>query len=175
MQSTLAQDISSADVAVVARLVAMPPPTESKDGELNVAPPIAKFAVIEVLKGTAALGSAKQVKAPFFDDKPLGGRYLILGQQPPAIVWAPPTLLTPRSRQYISRSSSSRRAASSASPSTRNISTTKRICSVATRSTNSRWLPIPYLQKLKSRMHHDVIVEQDPRIRTSLPAIAGSI
>ncbi len=79
VQSTLAQDIKGSDVAVVAKLVALPVRTETKDGELNVATPMAKFEIREVLKGADALAGAKLVEAPFFDEKPLGGEYLILG------------------------------------------------------------------------------------------------
>ena len=48
---------------------------------MNVATPMAKFEVREVLKGADALGGAKLIEAPFFDEKPLGGDYLILGTQ----------------------------------------------------------------------------------------------
>jgi len=95
VQSTLAQDIKSSDVAIAAKLIALPQQTETKDGELNVATPMAKFEVREVLKGADALGGAKVVEAPFFDEKPLGGDYLILGTQQGGIVWAPPYALTP--------------------------------------------------------------------------------
>ena len=169
VQSTLAQDINSADVAVVARLIALPPPTESKDGELNVAPPIAKFAVIEVLKGAAALGSAKQVEAPFFDDKPLGGEYLILGQQPPAIVWAPPTLLTPRSRQYISEIVKLPASGVERIAYYQEYLDDKEDLLSRDAFDEFALAPYPDLQKLKSRMHHDTIVEriQNPDITPS--------
>ena len=102
VQSSLALDIGKSDVAVIGRLVALPPPTESKDGELTVAAPVATFTVLEVLKGSAALGAVKQIEAPLFDEQPLGGEYLILGAQTPAIVWAIPFSLSPRSRKYLS-------------------------------------------------------------------------
>ena len=103
-QATLTQEIRGAYVAVVARLVALPPETESSDGSLNVAPRMAKFAVVEVLRGAAALGSIKQIEAPFFDEQPLGGEYLIYGSQSSDIEWGAPLQLSPRSRRYLADS-----------------------------------------------------------------------
>ena len=169
VQSTLAQDITGADVAVIARLVALPPPTESKDGELNVAPPIAKFAVLEVLKGAAALGSAKLVESPFFDDKPLGGEYLILGAQPPAIVWAPPYSLTPRSHKYISQIVKLPPSGPDRIAYYQEYLDDKEDLLSRDAFDEFALAPYPDLQKLKSRMHHDTIVEriQNPDITPS--------
>ncbi|HEX4000340.1 MAG TPA: hypothetical protein VHX65_17445 [Pirellulales bacterium] len=102
VQSTLAQDIKGADVAVIGKLIALPKESESKDGELNVATPMATFEVEEVLKGAAAFGSVKKIEAPFFDEKPLGGEYLILGTEQSGLGWAPPYALSARSRKYVS-------------------------------------------------------------------------
>ena len=100
-QPTLAQDIRAADVAVVVRLVALPPESGSDDRQLNVVPRMAKFAVVEVLHGSAALGAVKQFEAPFFDVQPLGGEYLVYGTVSPRIEWGSPFALTARSRQYL--------------------------------------------------------------------------
>ena len=48
------------------------------------------------------IGSVKTVDAPFFDDKPLGGEYLILGTEQGGLASAPPYALSPRSRKYVS-------------------------------------------------------------------------
>ncbi len=101
VQSTLSQDIKSADVAVVARLVALPVRAAVKEGELDVSTPMAKFELIGVLKGRDILGGVKQFRAPFFDEKPVGGEYLVEAMQPPALIWSPPIALTPRSHKYL--------------------------------------------------------------------------
>ncbi len=103
VQSTLSQDINASDVAVIGKLVALPKQEQAKDGELNVATPMAKFQVQEVLRGAAAFGNVKMIEAPFFDDKPLGGEYLVLGTVQSGLAFAPPYALTERSRQYASQ------------------------------------------------------------------------
>jgi hypothetical protein len=110
VQSTMAQDIKGADAAVIAKLIELPKQTPTKDGELNVATPMAKFELQEVLKGPADVQALKTdkdghpsfVEAPFFDDKPLGGEYMILGTEQQGLAWAPPYALTQRSRKYVS-------------------------------------------------------------------------
>lgn len=102
VQSTLAQDINASDVAVIGKLVALPKQEQAKDGELNVATPMAKFVVQEVLRGAAAFGNVKTIEAPFFDEKPLGGEYLVLGTTQSGLAFAPPYALTERSRKYAS-------------------------------------------------------------------------
>ena len=57
--------------------------------------------MVEVLKGNGKLlGTA--VQAPLFDERPLGGSYLVLGNQQNEMQWAPPYALSKRSRQYVS-------------------------------------------------------------------------
>src|SRR5436305_3276688 len=56
---------------------------------------------MEVLKGKEALGAATKIPAPFVDEKPLGGEYLVQGAQPPALIWGPPIALTPHSHKYL--------------------------------------------------------------------------
>ena len=102
VKSTFAQEINNSDVAVIGRLVAVAKRPESKDGELNITPQTATFAVVEVLKGADALAGAKRIEVVYFDDFPIGTEFLIEGTQPPAIVWTPPLALTPRSHKYIS-------------------------------------------------------------------------
>jgi hypothetical protein len=101
VQSTLSQDIKNSDVAVIARLVALPVRAPVKEGELDVSTPMATLEVVEVLKGKETLGTLTRIQAPFFDDKPLGGEYLVQGAQPPALIWGPPIALTPHSHQYL--------------------------------------------------------------------------
>ena len=101
VQSTLSQDIKNSDVAVVARLVALPVRAPVKEGELDVSIPMATLEIVDVLKGKNLVASLKQIKAPFFDDKPVGGEYFVLGGPPPELVWGTPQALTPRSQQYL--------------------------------------------------------------------------
>jgi len=94
--TSFSQDIHDSDVAVIARLDS-PPDRESKSPLIL---PLAKFSVVEVLKGEKKVAEKQQIEAPFFDEK-VGGIYLILGAASPAIEWASPYPLTPRGRKYV--------------------------------------------------------------------------
>src|SRR5258708_21617831 len=83
VKSTFAQEIKAVDVAVIARLVAVPKRPESKEGELNIDPPVAKFEIVEVLKGADQVAGEKQIDVVYFDDKPVGTELLIEVAQPP--------------------------------------------------------------------------------------------
>ena len=102
VKSTFAQEIKAVDVAVIARLVSVPKRPESKEGELNIDPPVAKFEIVEVLKGADQVAGEKQIDVVYFDDKPVGTEFLIEGAQPPVIAWTPPIAVTARSHKYLS-------------------------------------------------------------------------
>jgi hypothetical protein len=51
VKAPLAQQIKAVDVAVIAKLVSVPKRPESKEGELNIDPPVAKLEIVDVLKG----------------------------------------------------------------------------------------------------------------------------
>jgi len=102
VQPTLSQEIKGSELAIVAKLVAVPDRMEMKDGELSIATPMARFEIQEALKGAASIEDTKVIEAPFFGDKPVGGEYLILGTLSPDVVWSPPYALSPRSRKYVS-------------------------------------------------------------------------
>jgi hypothetical protein len=169
VQSTLSQDISRSDVAIIAQLVELPPQTENKDGELNIAPPQAKFKVLEVLRGQEALGNVKEIEAPFFDDKPVGGEYLIMGAQPPAVMWSPPSALTPRSRKYVSEITKLPVAIPARLVFFQDYLDDKE--DILNRDSFDEFALAPYsdLQILKPHMQHDKLVErvQDPQIMPS--------
>ncbi len=101
VKATFAQEIKAVDVAVIAKLVEVPKRPESKEGELNIDPPVAKFEIIDVLKGADQVVGEKQIEVVYFDDKPVGTEFLIEGAQPPVIAWTPPVALTARSHKYL--------------------------------------------------------------------------
>src|SRR5436305_12953784 len=101
VKATFAQEIKAVDVAVIAKLVSVPKRAESKEGELNIDPPVAKFEIVDVLKGADQVAGEKQIEVVYFDDKPVGTELLVEGAQPPVIAWTPPVALTPRSHKYL--------------------------------------------------------------------------
>ena len=99
---TFAEEINGADVAVIARLVEMPPDSK-KAGTLG-GDAKAKFEILEVLKGEKALGKARKFEALYFGREPVGATFLVMGVEPPAINWATPVPVSERGRAYLAKS-----------------------------------------------------------------------
>ena len=68
-------------MAIIAQLVELPPQAENKDGELNIAPPQAKFKVLEVLRGQTPSATSRKSRPRSSTISRVGGEYLILGAQ----------------------------------------------------------------------------------------------
>jgi len=106
---TLSQEIAQSQAAVIARLVEPPPAAAlapTADGPL----PKGKFEVVEVLKGgdlvaEAGLtgGDAKPIETIMLDEKPVGELFLLLGVEPPNLVWSSPIRLGDRGVAYVRR------------------------------------------------------------------------
>ncbi|MBM4012166.1 MAG: hypothetical protein FJ286_12435 [Planctomycetes bacterium] len=106
---TLAQEIAQSQAAVIGRLVEPPPAAAlapTADGPL----PKGKFAVVEVLKGADLVaeagltgGDAKAIETIMLDDKPVGELFLLLGVEPPNLVWSSPIRLGERGVAYVRR------------------------------------------------------------------------
>lgn len=97
---TFSEEISNAQVAVIAKLAQAPPPP-SDANSLDVAK--AKFEIIKVLKGEEALGKEKGLEAVYFGDSPVGTTFLIMGIDPPNINWSTPIAISERGIDYVVR------------------------------------------------------------------------
>ena len=150
-------------MAIIAQLVQLPPQTENKDGEFNIAPPQAKFKVLEVLRGRMRLATSRKSRPRSSTISRVGGEYLILGAQPPAMMWSPPSALTPRSRNTSPKSPSSPPAIPERLVTFKIIWKTKKTS--LSRDSFDEFALAPYsdLQILKPNMQHDKLVERDPR------------
>ncbi|HEY1785347.1 MAG TPA: hypothetical protein VGG30_07340, partial [Pirellulales bacterium] len=97
---TFTEEISGADVAVIAKLVAPAPPV-SAGNPADVGK--ARFEVVERLKGDKSLAVGKKFEAIYFGDSPAGSLMLITGVDPANINWSTPIAITPKARQYLSK------------------------------------------------------------------------
>jgi hypothetical protein len=97
---TFCEEIASADVAVVAKLVS-PAATTTKPAELGKA----RFEIVEQLKGDKSLEPGKKVEAFYFGDSPVGSLFvmMITGGEPGEADWSRPIPITPRGREYLSK------------------------------------------------------------------------
>jgi hypothetical protein len=119
---TFSEEMATMDVVAIAKLVHVPPPSENSDDLAK-----AKFEIVELLKmskGTPATspdGSVPaKVAAPtnvstpvtgvkvgdtietiYFGDGKPGSKFLIMGIDPPKVMWSTPLLLSPRAQEYL--------------------------------------------------------------------------
>jgi hypothetical protein len=104
---TFAQEIAQSEAAVIARLVEPPPATALAPAATGPLPK-GKFEVVEVLKGgdlVAAAGhagaDAKPIETIMLDEQPVGTTYLLMGVEPPGIVWSSPIRVGERAIAYL--------------------------------------------------------------------------
>ena len=100
---TFGEEIAGSDVAVIARLVELPP--DPKDGNALAGSDIkARFEIVDVLKGEKALGKTRKFDALFFGKQPVGTLMLVLGVEPPNVNWSTPIAISDRGREYLLKS-----------------------------------------------------------------------
>jgi hypothetical protein len=97
---TFSQEIAQSQAAVIARLVE-PPPAGSLSPRAEGPLPKGKFAVVEVLKGSALVeeagllgaagdGNSNLIETITLEEKPVGTLFLLMGIEPPKLVWSSP-------------------------------------------------------------------------------------
>ncbi|NDC54504.1 MAG: hypothetical protein EBZ74_09510 [Planctomycetia bacterium] len=104
---TFAQEIAQSQAAVIARLVEGPPAaalSPRAEGPL----PKGRFAVVEVLKGAAVVdeagllgGDARPIETILLEEKPAGTLFLLMGVEPPKLVWSSPIAVSDRAVDYL--------------------------------------------------------------------------
>jgi hypothetical protein len=106
---TFAQEIAQSQAAVIARLVE-PPAAGSLSPRAEGPLPKGKFEVVEVLKGAplveeaGLMGSdAKPIETILLEEKPVGSLFLLMGVEPPNLVWSSPIQLSDKAVAYIKK------------------------------------------------------------------------
>jgi hypothetical protein len=104
---TFAQEIAQSQAAVLAELVE-PPPAASLGPRAEGPLPKGRFRVVDVLKGgdlVAAAGltgaGAGTVETIMLEQKPVGATFLLMGVEPPDLVWSSPVEVSPRAVAYV--------------------------------------------------------------------------
>jgi hypothetical protein len=103
---TFAQEIAQSQTAVIGRLVEQPPAgslSPRAEGPL----PKGKFAVVEVLKGADLVAEAGHtadgppIETILLENKPVGSLFLLLGIEPPKLIWSSPIPVSDRAVEYL--------------------------------------------------------------------------
>lgn len=103
VSQTFSEEMASMDVAAIAHLKEPPPPV--KEGETSDDPSsqviTAKFEIVKVLKGEDLLAGQKVIETVYFGDGKKGESFLVMGVDPPKLMWSTPLQLTERAREYL--------------------------------------------------------------------------
>lgn len=104
---TFAQEIAQSQTAAIVRLIE-PPPAGALSPRAEGPLPKGKFAVVEVLKGAdlvAEAGHAGAAGTPIetiiLEEKPVGTLFLLMGIEPPKLVWSSPIPVSERAVGYL--------------------------------------------------------------------------
>lgn len=99
---TFCEEISQADVAVIARLIEMPPQSADPSQNATAAIKPATFEIIEILKGAELIGKEKRFQTLYFGAEPVGKEFLVMAMnEKPKLAWATPIAITPAVKPYL--------------------------------------------------------------------------
>lgn len=94
---TFSEEIGTMDVAVIAKLVNSPPISNKPGDEI----PKATFEITEVLKGESIAKPGDKIETLYFGDGKPGKSFLVMGIDPPKIMWSTPLPLSERAQKYL--------------------------------------------------------------------------
>ncbi len=94
VSQTLRQEIEAMDGAAFGTLVEADPKNPTEEG-------IGRFRISEVIKGTDLLKVGQVVEAPYFGKTGAETTFLLLGVDPPELMWSSPLPVTERAQDYV--------------------------------------------------------------------------
>ena len=101
---TFSEEMVSMDAVVLGKLLKLPPapkPGAAPADDEEV--PKAVFEVVTVLKGKELVGKTRTVETIYFGEGKVGSLFLIMGVDPPELMWSTPLKVTPRGQDYIAK------------------------------------------------------------------------
>lgn len=96
---TFTEEMTSMDVVVIARLVEAAPPASA--GAAGAELPKARFEVVKILKGEGLVKPKQSIETLYFGDGTKGKAFLIMGIDPPQVMWSTPLPLSDRAQEYL--------------------------------------------------------------------------
>ncbi|MCA9262324.1 MAG: hypothetical protein KDA60_00685 [Planctomycetales bacterium] len=97
VQQTFAEEIASMDVVAFASLIQ--PGGEPPAGSDEL--PKSRFRAGELIKGDAWLRVNNEIDVHYFGKPDLSVKYLVMGTDPPSVIWSTPLAMTERSYKYV--------------------------------------------------------------------------
>ena len=77
---TFSEELATMDVAVIARLVKLPPPSSKPGDDIQKA----TFEVTQIVKGEGLVKAKEKIDTLYFGDGAIGKSFLVMGISPPA-------------------------------------------------------------------------------------------
>src|SRR5437868_2009938 len=94
---TFSEELKTMDVAVIAKLIKLPPQSNKPGDEIQKA----TFEVTQVIKGEGLVKPKEKFETLYFGDGTVGKSFLVMGISPPATMWSTPLPLTDRGTKYL--------------------------------------------------------------------------
>src|SRR5687767_10292659 len=101
--STIAQEIESSHVVVIATLRDLPADPGPEIPGVEREFPRAKFEIERVLKGEKLASPEQRIEVDFLGDGKPGDRFLVTGTLGPPLEWSSPVPMNVRSEAYVSQ------------------------------------------------------------------------
>jgi hypothetical protein len=98
VSQTFSEEIATMDVAVIAKLTKAPKQSDNPGDELTKA----TFEITQVMKGDGLVKVGDKVETLYFGESAAGKSFLIMGIDPPQIMWSTPLPLSERAQGYLS-------------------------------------------------------------------------
>ena len=96
---TFAEQLNSTDIAVVAKLLEVPEPSDDPDADF----PKASFEILRVLKGDEFVAEEMTFNTQLVGSYPKGQKFLIMGVDPPKVAWTTPMKASDRVFDYLTQ------------------------------------------------------------------------
>lgn len=94
---TFTQEIETMDVAIIARLTKAPMQSEKSGDEIQKA----SFEITDVLKGDGLVKPGDKFETLYFGDGKPGKSFLVMGIDPPKVMWSTPLPVSERAIEYL--------------------------------------------------------------------------
>jgi len=97
VSQTFSEELGTMDVAVIAKLIKAPPPASKPGDEVQKA----TFQIAQVVKGDGLVKAGEKFDALYFGDGTVGKSFLVMGLDPPKVMWSTPLPLSDRGIKYL--------------------------------------------------------------------------
>jgi hypothetical protein len=104
VSQTFSEEITAMDVVAIAHLKQPPPPVEpgaESDDFSSQEVATARFEIVKVLKGADVLAGQKVIDTVYFGDGKKGDVFLVMGVDPPKLMWSTPLQLSEKAQEYL--------------------------------------------------------------------------